>query len=368
MLTHFASAARAPAERVDAMVAELAADPAISALLDALGGVVLVLNEHRQVVAINAHSLEAMGVGEPTSLLGLRPGELLGCLNAACAPSGCGTSRACRDCGAVLSILAAQQGTEDPEPRQCLLRCEGEDLAFEARASRIEVAGRSYTLLTLQDQQDQLERQHLERVFLHDLSNTLVGLQMLAHTPGQDDPSAELSASVERLVVMILAERRRLHLEAGTYVPTPTPLRLGPLVQHIAGLQGAGPQALGLELGVRLASDPVVDVDEGLLGRVVENMILNALEASQPGDQVTVTVSDDGTRARVEVCNPGVIPEEVQRRIFTRWYSTKGTGRGLGTWSMLHLSRRYLGGDVGFVSEDGQTCFWLELPLDAEHH
>jgi signal transduction histidine kinase len=51
-------------------------------------------------------------------------------------------------------------------------------------------------------------------------------------------------------------------------------------------------------------------------------------------------------------------------RIFSRSFSTKGVGRGLGTYSIKLLTERYLGGRADFVSnrEDG-TVFRVRLPL-----
>ena len=58
-----------------------------------------------------------------------------------------------------------------------------------------------------------------------------------------------------------------------------------------------------------------------------------------------------------------MIPDEYQQRIFQRDFSTKGTGRGLGTYSMQLLSR-LLSGDVDFISETGNgTRFTLTLPI-----
>ena len=66
------------------------------------------------------------------------------------------------------------------------------------------------------------------------------------------------------------------------------------------------------------------------------------------------------------VHNPSVMPRTVQLQIFERSFSTKGTGRGLGTYSMKLLSERYLGGRVWFSSSKGEgTTFYAEYPLEA---
>ncbi len=50
-------------------------------------------------------------------------------------------------------------------------------------------------------------------------------------------------------------------------------------------------------------------------------------------------------------------------QMFHRSFSTKGTGRGLGTYSMKLLSERYLGGSVTFRSIPGEgTTFTARYP------
>ena len=65
------------------------------------------------------------------------------------------------------------------------------------------------------------------------------------------------------------------------------------------------------------------------------------------------------------VQNDAVIPRSVQMRIFNRSFSTKGLGRGLGTYSIRLLTERYLGGTVDFTSApEAGTVFRVRLPLD----
>jgi sensor histidine kinase regulating citrate/malate metabolism len=60
--------------------------------------------------------------------------------------------------------------------------------------------------------------------------------------------------------------------------------------------------------------------------------------------------------------NPGLIPAEVQSQIFQRSFSTKGKGRGLGTYSIKLLTERYLNGSVGFTSSiERGTEFFVKI-------
>jgi len=92
-------------------------------------------------------------------------------------------------------------------------------------------------------------------------------------------------------------------------------------------------------------------------------MVLNALEATPEGGTVLMRALLTDDKLRIEVENSGEIPQEIQRSLFKRSFSTKSdSGRGIGTYSMKLFGERYLGGSVGFDSQEGRTIFYIELP------
>ena len=93
-----------------------------------------------------------------------------------------------------------------------------------------------------------------------------------------------------------------------------------------------------------LVTDPV------LLRRVLTSLITNALEASPDGSTVTLDCYGDGDTVCLTVHNIAVMPPRVQSQIFAPSFSTKGSGRGLGTYSVKLLTERYLGGQASFSS------------------
>ena len=108
-----------------------------------------------------------------------------------------------------------------------------------------------------------------------------------------------------------------------------------------------------------MVSDPL------LLRRVIGNMVMNALEASQPGQTVVLRGYSRDGRLRIMVTNQGEMADEIRLQIFNRSFSTKvSNGRGLGTYSMKLFGERYLGGCVGFSSADGMTTFYIDLPTE----
>ena len=89
------------------------------------------------------------------------------------------------------------------------------------------------------------------------------------------------------------------------------------------------------------------------------------MEASSQGEKVVVGCGQTENKyISFWVLNSQFIPPNIQAQIFNRSFSTKGEGRGIGTYSMKLLTERYLKGKVSFSSfPDKGTIFKVDLPL-----
>jgi signal transduction histidine kinase len=113
------------------------------------------------------------------------------------------------------------------------------------------------------------------------------------------------------------------------------------------------------------AAEPVVfHTDPVLIERVIGNLVKNALEACRPGQTVTLCCWAEPDQVIFSVHNPSHMPRDVELQIFQRSFSTKGQGRGLGTYSIKLFTERYLRGSVSFTtSAEGGTTFRAAYPL-----
>jgi PAS domain S-box-containing protein len=115
---------------------------------------------------------------------------------------------------------------------------------------------------------------------------------------------------------------------------------------------------------------PRVDANEGRLGQVFLNLIVNAVQAIPEGNyeknRIRITTAVDNGDVLVSVSDTGTgIPLEVQRRLFTPFYTTKpaGVGTGLGL-AISHRIINNLGGNLDFVTEVNKgTTFRVRLPI-----
>jgi signal transduction histidine kinase len=113
---------------------------------------------------------------------------------------------------------------------------------------------------------------------------------------------------------------------------------------------------------------PPVHGDRSQLGQVFMNLLLNALDAMNPGGQITVSVSADRAPGfvAVEVSDTGCgIPEHLLGSIFDPFLPTKTTGKGTGLGlSVSHGIVRRHGGEIRVRSQiNVGSTFTVLLPV-----
>ena len=366
--TWFAPAKRATPRRLEQVSALLAEHVLLREMIDAVPVMVAVLNEQRQIVAGNA-ALKA-AVGDETELLGLRPGEALQCQRSDAEPGGCGTSRFCQHCGTVNVVMASADG--DSAVDECrIVRADGGTMDLRVWARRLEIEGEALCVMSLLDISDEKRREALERVFFHDVLNTAGGVLgcLEISDRGDDHKRDELVARAQtlatRLVHEIKAQRELRAAEEGGLQSEPQRFDGRQLMEEVRQLYALHRVAEGLQIIVSGKGTALpMECDRLLLSRVLGNMVKNALEASLPGDQVTLSADVEADEAVFSVHNPTAMPLRVQRQVFQRSFSTKGPGRGLGTYGMRLLAEGHLNGSVDFNSaSDTGTTFRVRVPL-----
>jgi len=117
------------------------------------------------------------------------------------------------------------------------------------------------------------------------------------------------------------------------------------------------------------------DVDKGQIGQVVQNLVINAVQAMPEGGQITISIHNEqvtaesprplrvGKYLRVEIgdAGMGIRPEHLQR-IFDPYFTTKQSGSGLGLATVYSIVRRHQG-HIDVESKLGEgTTFYIWLP------
>lgn len=370
--TKFAPPERASAEEISRQAGLFAGRKLLGILPNVVPCVLIAVNEFRQIVFANERFLELLSASErQAGVLGRRPGEVLGCLHAFEDDNGCGTSESCSTCGAVHAILSSQGGADDVKECRITRGDSSEALDLRVWTTPIVVDGESFTILAALDIAHEKRRQSLEHIFLHDICNVAYGLSWYAEflKKASADQVAGYVDAVSRLCRQLTeeidAQRVLMRAETGELLPKPESLSSLRLVQNAVTLYRGHPVAQDRHLCIDPhAEDVAVAGDRTLLSRVLCNLLKNALEACHAGETVTAGCARHNEQVEFRVHNPGFIPREIQLQIFQRSFSTKGTGRGLGTYSIKLLTERYLHGTVAFTSTPAHgTTFQVYYPL-----
>ena len=128
-------------------------------------------------------------------------------------------------------------------------------------------------------------------------------------------------------------------------------------------LEGAGVE-LVVETG---AGETALECHPGEIQQVLQNYLMNALQAQAFGGKVVVRTSSLEGGLKVEVLDSGPgFAETDGKRLFSPFFSTKPTGSGLGLTICAQIIKAH-GGVTGAANRpEGGAAFWFILPLPRE--
>lgn len=347
-------------------------------IINALPYIAAILNKYRQVIFSNEVLLDQLSLSSIDEVIGLRPGELIHCVNSKKEEGGCGASENCKVCGAFLSILDAQVKKQKSQ-YECRIKANknGKEIAYDFLATSTPITwdNEEFIIFSLTDISSEKRRKALERTFFHDIINKAGSLQGFIQLIQSVSDYKEIKEYVniasdisQELIDEILSQRYLVAAENNEFATTienvETVSLISSLIREISNQKiSKGIQVIMDEKSISVN----LKTDINLLRRVLLNMLKNAVEASENSDQVTICGSLHGNSFVFKVHNNKFIPKDQQMQIFQRSFSTKGLDRGIGTYSMKLFTENYLDGKIYFESDKLKgTTFYVELPYYLE--
>ncbi len=369
--TQFAPSERATPEILQKQAKLFDENEPLKKITDAISQMVVILNKQRQIIYANSLFLQFLDLKNSQSVTGKRPGEALNCIHSNQTPGGCGTTEFCSKCGAVNAILESQMGEQSV--KECrILTHENEALDLKVTASPYYINDEMFTVFSISDTSNEKRRHILERVFFHDVLNSaggISGLTSILQETGDNSEIADIAGMIHRaadnLIEEIQSQRQLSAAERGDLELNYSEINSKKLLREVAELYS----------NHQIISDKKIKIDEFaqsfqfnsdavLLRKILGNMVKNALEASFPKSTVALTCSATEDKVKFTVNNENHMNRDIQLQVFNRSFSTKGSGRGIGTYSMKLFGEKYLKGKVGFTTDPEQgTTFYIEMPL-----
>jgi two-component system phosphate regulon sensor histidine kinase PhoR len=180
---------------------------------------------------------------------------------------------------------------------------------------------------------------------------------------------ASESERLTRIVDQLLNVAR---LDTGDLQVNLAPTDVRAVVSEVVHVAEQAPNGNEHHFVVDLPEEPLdAEVDTDKLRQILANLVDNAVKFSPEGGRVTVAARADDRNVEVRVEDEGIgIPEEEQRRIFSKFYrgdamtrdpSTSGTGLGL---FIAHGLVKAMGGRMWVDSREGTgSSFAFEIPV-----
>lgn len=218
--------------------------------------------------------------------------------------------------------------------------------------------------------------QVIARKMAHEIKNPLTPIQMMVSQivrqyPGPpDERYKKLLDQAHTVISEEVASLRRMvdHFSNFAKLPSPSfkPVDLIETCQKVVELQKIGFSNHHIFCTHSLAS-AVCQADDDLLRQVLINLIKNAAEANENRKaEIEVCVTDTTEYFMIEVCDDGPgIPEELLKRIFEAYVTTKHTGPSPGMGLGLAICQKIIlehKGDIKVTSSPGRTSFLIKLP------
>jgi signal transduction histidine kinase len=180
--------------------------------------------------------------------------------------------------------------------------------------------------------------------------------------------------SNERMIHLINDLLNVTRIEEGRYLFKTSWQEIGSIVKGV--IDSYLGKALKKRIKILLTKPeelPKVKVDVEKIKLAISNLIENAIEYTEPGGEVTISLKSDKKEIEFSIQDTGIgIPEDQQQRVFSRFFratnavkmETEGTGLGLYITKNIIEAHK---GRIWFQSKEGEgSTFYFTLPLGKE--
>ncbi len=141
---------------------------------------------------------------------------------------------------------------------------------------------------------------------------------------------------------------------------------LGDLINDLVKSINIHDDFKGIKLDAKIDQDiPQFSFYQIGISRVISNLLINAAQASGPGNTISIKLQQSSGQAVVTIIDQGKgIPEPIKHMIFQPQFTTKEKGSGFGLTSCKQIIEELHKGNLSFrTNKDEGTIFTFSIPL-----
>jgi signal transduction histidine kinase len=204
----------------------------------------------------------------------------------------------------------------------------------------------------------------------HEVRNNLVPVSLymsLLRRRLSDDPgSQDILAKIEAGFTALDATVNDLLNFTAHRQPQWQTFMVGDVVSEVCESLEPQLEAQMIDVDIDVPPNTLLTADRELIRRALVNLVLNAIDAMPDGGSLVITSYDNARGFELEVADSGPgLSDEVKRRAFEPFYSTKQNGTGLGLAFVQHVAEAHGGTITAANCPDGGAAFTIKIPRRA---
>jgi len=205
----------------------------------------------------------------------------------------------------------------------------------------------------------------------HEVKNPLSAIKSIAQVMTEDEALKEQHA---RDLTLIVGETDRLNTTvsqllsfARTQTPAAVPAQADEIVQSVVNLFRADAEERKIDLRAATSVDAPLDgVQTAAVRDALSNLVLNALQATPRGGQVTLEANVDGSDVVFLISDSGPgIPAGMRDKIWQPFFTTRQRGTGLGL-PIVRKRMQEAGGSARLIASQNGEGARFELRVQCQ--
>jgi len=281
--------------------------------------------------------------------------------------------------------LELMQGEQTIQQVECRIQGNRRNLIV-SRGKFTDEGGEQNTILVIRDitrlkeLEERMRRQErltamgkLASGVAHEIRNPLNAISTTVQQLARDFLPQKNADEYQQLMKLVHQEILRINRTVSEFLRfarpeplAPEPFILSDFVEEIRAEYKSLLENQGIRWIVEQHWDGEVVWDRRKIRQVLMNLIQNAADVTEDGDEIRLIVSsENGTvRFRVQDTGPGIAPE-IQPKVFDLYFTTKARGTGMGLAIVQRIVDEH-GGRILLESQPGKgTTFEIILPVDV---